>query len=90
VRSNRIFAALIFIPVFYIIIRHLPPFVFFLLVSGSILIGQYEFYRFYYRKAMPPQIILGLSLGLFLSVSFYLRGHLSYGAIVTTMIMSIM
>lgn len=89
-RSNRLFAALIFIPVFYIIIRHFPPFVFFLFVSGSILIGQYEFYRFYYGKAMPPQIILGLSLGLFLSVSFYLRGHFSHGAIVTTMIISIM
>lgn len=88
--NNRLFATLIFIPIFYIIIKHFSPFVFFLIVSGSILIGQYEFYRFYYKEAMLPQIILGLSLGFFISLSFYMRDHFSQGAVITTMIVTIM
>lgn len=89
-RNNRLFVALIFIPIFYIIIRHFSPFVFFLLVSGSILIGQYEFYKFYYKESVFPQIILGLSLGFFISLSFYMRDHFSQGAVITTMIVTIM
>ena len=90
VRNNRLFAALIFIPIFYFTIRSFSPFAFFLLVSGSILIGQYEFYRFYYKEPKIPQIMLGLSLGLFLSLSFYMRDHFSQGAMITTMIITIM
>lgn len=89
-RNNRLFAALIFIPIFYIIIRHFSPFVFFLLVLGATLIGQYELYRFYYKEAILPQIVLGLSLGVFISLSFYMRNHFSQGAVITTLIVTIM
>jgi len=70
---GRLITAVVLLPVLYLIIRHSHPFGFFILVAGGILISQYEFYRFYYPQDHLMKIFLGMVLGFFLSLSFYLE-----------------
>lgn len=70
---RRVGTALVFIPLFYLLVQYLPPVFFFLLVTAGTLIGQQEFYRFHYRKADLFQG-LGLAAGLVLLAGFYLVG----------------
>jgi phosphatidate cytidylyltransferase len=75
---GRVILAAVLLPILYFVVRHGPSSVFFLLVAGGILIGQYEFYRFYYPQNHLPQILSGLIFGFLLAFSFYL--HLIYPA----------
>jgi phosphatidate cytidylyltransferase len=70
---GRIITAVVLLPILYFVVRYGPTYVFFLLVAGGILIGQYELYRFYYPQNHLPKILLGLTLGFFLALSFYLK-----------------
>ncbi|MCI0529866.1 MAG: phosphatidate cytidylyltransferase [Nitrospira sp.] len=70
---GRLITAVVLLPVLYLIIRYSHPFVFFVLVAGGILISQYEFYRFYYPQDHLTKVFLGMVLGFFLSLSFYLE-----------------
>ena len=71
---GRLITAVVLLPVLYFIIRHGHPFVFYVLVAGGILIGQYELYRFYYPQDHFMKILLGMMFGFFLSLSFHLEG----------------
>ncbi len=71
---GRVITAVALLPILYLIIRHSHPFVFFALVSGGILIGQYELYRFYYPQDHLMKVLVGMMLGFFLSLSFYFEG----------------
>lgn len=88
---RRIYPALVFIPLFYIIVRHVAPLAFFLFVAIGSGIGQYEFYRLHYRSRMIPSILLGMGLGFFLQWIFY-RGYdaTPLTAIVPLLLMSVM
>ncbi|MBI5197317.1 MAG: phosphatidate cytidylyltransferase [Nitrospirae bacterium] len=70
---KRVGTALVFIPLFYLLVRYLPPLYFVLLVMAGALIGQYEFYRLYFRDRSLFQAI-GLGMGLSLLIGFYTGG----------------
>jgi phosphatidate cytidylyltransferase len=61
--SRRIYPALVFIPLFYALVRYGPPILFFALVTGASLCALAEFYKLYYRDARAP-VDVGLGLGL--------------------------
>jgi phosphatidate cytidylyltransferase len=65
----RTVPALIFIPLFYVLIRYLPPAAFFALVGASAVLALLEFYRLHFREQRPPvAIFLGVGfLGLLLA-----------------------
>ncbi len=70
----RVVTALVLIPLIYIVVRYIPPFFFLLFVSSWVLIGQYEFYKFYY-KAFNVFSFIGLIFGFMLLFSFYADGY---------------
>ena len=69
---GRVITAVVLLPIFYVVVRYLPSYSFFLLVSAGILIGQYEFYRFYYPQDHLTRIVMGMALGFLVAFSFYL------------------
>ncbi|HLB02084.1 MAG TPA: phosphatidate cytidylyltransferase [Nitrospiria bacterium] len=69
---GRVITAVVLLPIFYVVVRYLPSYCFFLLVTGGILIGQYEFYRFHYPQDHLTRIVTGMALGFLLVLSFYL------------------
>jgi phosphatidate cytidylyltransferase len=72
--GKRVVTAIVLIPVIYSVVRYLPPLYFLLFVAACVLIGQYEFYRFYYR-AFNIFSLLGLIFGFALLLSFYAEGN---------------
>ena len=70
----RVVTALVLIPLIYIVVRYFPPLFFLLFVSSWVLIGQYEFYKFYY-KAFNVFSFIGLIFGFMLLFSFYADGY---------------
>lgn len=68
---KRVLVTIIFIPLFYIIVKYLSPAVFFILITAGIAIGQYEFYRLFYKSRMTSSIAIGLLCGLILAGTFY-------------------
>lgn len=61
--SRRILPALIFIPLFYALVRYGPPIAFFALVTGASLCALAEFYKLHFRGERVP-LEIGLGLGL--------------------------
>jgi phosphatidate cytidylyltransferase len=66
--TRRIYTALVFAPLFYLLVRYLPAIVFFAFVVAVAMSSLEEFYRLYFRnESIPMEIILGLgSLALLL------------------------
>lgn len=62
VDSQRVYAALVFLPLFYFLVRYLPPIALFALVVAAALLALAEFYRFHFRDA-SASIAMGLGLG---------------------------
>ena len=62
VDSQRVYAALIFLPLFYLLVRYVPPIAFFALVAAAALLALAEFYRFHFRDASAPTA-MGFGLG---------------------------
>jgi phosphatidate cytidylyltransferase len=59
---QRVYVALIFLPLFYLLVRYAPPVGFFLLVLGASLVALAEFYFLYFREERPVgAILLGLA-----------------------------
>lgn len=59
--GHRVYAALVFVPLFYLLVRYLPPVAFFALVAGTALLAMMEFYRLHFRDERVP---LAMALGL--------------------------
>ena len=58
---KRIYSALVFIPLFYLLTRHLPPVVFFVLIGTTVLIAQWEFLRLLIpERALLGHVIVGI------------------------------
>ena len=66
----RVVTALILIPLIYFVVRYFPPLFFLFFVASWVLIGQYEFYKFYYKKSSIFPF-LGLIFGAMILFSFY-------------------
>ncbi len=78
VDGRRLYAALIFIPLFYVLVRYFPPIFFFGLVVGAALLAQFEFYRLHFRDDRVPVLAaLGLGTGAVLLASLQWPGFLS-------------
>ena len=59
--SRRLYAALVFIPLFYLLVRYLPPIAFFGLVVGASWLALIELYRLHFQPRLATMaIILGL------------------------------
>ncbi|MEP6887274.1 MAG: phosphatidate cytidylyltransferase [Nitrospirales bacterium] len=59
--SRRLYAALVFIPLFYLLVRYLPPIAFFGLVVGASWLALIELYRLHFQPRLARvAIILGL------------------------------
>ncbi len=77
VDGRRLYAALIFIPLFYVLVRYFPPIFFFGLVVGAALLAQFEFYRLHFRDDRVPVLAaLGLGTGAVLLASLQWPGTL--------------
>jgi len=61
--GRRVYPALVFIPLFYVLVRHFPPSVFFVLVTATALLALAEFYRLHFREG-SDRAATGLGLGL--------------------------
>lgn len=73
---SRLIVAIIVIPLFYLLVRYLPPYAFFILIFSVIIIGQYEFYTILSRDGIQPSKIIGIPLGGLSPIIFY-TGDLS-------------
>jgi phosphatidate cytidylyltransferase len=61
--GRRVYPALIFVPLFYVLVRYLPPAAFFALVVVAALLTVTEFYRLYFRDGrLTATMLLGLGL----------------------------
>lgn len=61
--SRRLYAALVFIPLFYLLVRYLPPIAFFGLVVGASWLSLMELYRLHFQPRLATiAIILGLAM----------------------------
>lgn len=67
--GKRVVTAVALIPLLYLLVRYLPPVFFFLFVVIVAFIGQYEYYRFYYRE-FNRYTILGFFLGFLTILTF--------------------
>jgi phosphatidate cytidylyltransferase len=61
--GRRVYPALVFIPIFYFLVRYFPPSTFFVLVTAAALLALAEFYRLHFRDG-SDRIAVGLGLGL--------------------------
>ena len=61
--SRRLYAALVFIPLFYLLVRYLPPIAFFGLVVGASWLALVELYRLHFQPRLATiAILLGLAM----------------------------
>ncbi len=82
VDGRRLYAALIFIPLFYVLVRYFPPIFFFGLVVGAALLAQFEFYGLHFRNDRVPVLAaLGLGTGALLLASLQWPGTLPERAV---------
>jgi phosphatidate cytidylyltransferase len=61
---RRVYVALVFVPLFYLLVRYLPPAAFFALVTIASLLALAEFYNLHFRgDRLPVGIGIGLGAG---------------------------
>lgn len=68
--GTRVVTALVLIPFIYVVVRYFPPLYFLFFVALLAAIGQYEFYKFYY-KTFSIFPLIGLLFGAMILASFY-------------------
>jgi phosphatidate cytidylyltransferase len=90
VDRRRVYAALVFFPCFYVLVRFLHPIAFLLFVIAGILIAQYEYYRLYFSEQRGPTIGLGLGLGLLSVLSFAMPAYLPSQGVATGIVGAIL
>ena len=60
---KRIAVAVVFLPLFYILVRYLPQWAFFLFVMAGILLALYEFFGMHFGETGRKEIPIGLAAG---------------------------
>ncbi len=86
---RRVYSALVFFPLFYLLVRHLPPVWFTLFVATGILLAQYEYYRLHFPSWSSP-LGLGLGLGLVVTIGFAVPGLLPDTATISFIVVAIL
>ncbi len=71
---KRLIVALLFFPLFYLLVTFHHPLVFFLFAVSISSIGLYEFYRLFFKEAKRLILVLGELLSILLMGGFYLKG----------------
>ena len=61
--SRRVLVALVFTPLFYLLVRYAPPSAFFALVTTAAMLALAEFYKLHFREQGVPNTGLVLGLG---------------------------
>ncbi len=87
---RRVYSALVFFPLFYLLVRYLPPVAFAIFVAAGILLAQYEYYRLHFPQRFSPPAALGLGLGLLVTTGFAVPGLLPEPATITFITMAIL
>ena len=87
---RRVYSALVFFPLFYVLVRHLPPAAFSIFVAIGILLAQYEYYRLHFRGPYSPPMGLGLALGLLVAAGFAVPGLLTEPATITFIVTAVL
>lgn len=87
---RRVYSALVFFPLFYLLVRHLPAAAFSIFVAIGVLLAQYEYYRFHFPNRWSPPMGLGLALGLLVTAGFAVPGLLTEPATITFIVMAIL
>lgn len=87
---RRVYVALVFFPLFYLLVRHLPEAAFTVFVAAGVLLAQYEYYRFHFPKPMSLPIALGLALGLLVTAGFAAPGLLPAHATVSAIVVAVL
>jgi phosphatidate cytidylyltransferase len=98
---QRVIVALVVLPALYLYIRYLPPSAFFALVCASVLVGQYEFYRFFSASLRPWLLAAGLFFGVLIVWSLYQQpgrsllvindgAHLTMAAVMACLVMGML
>jgi phosphatidate cytidylyltransferase len=68
---KRITTALLGLPVFFWIIKYLPPWVFMALVAVAVMVGSYEYYAMAEKRGVRPVKLLGALLGAGVAYTFF-------------------
>lgn len=74
---RRLYPAIVFVPLFYVLVQYLPPFAFSIFVLAAAGVALWEFYRVYFGDtASAPLLVSGL-LGLngFLALTLWSEPH---------------
>ena len=87
---RRVYSALVFFPLFYGLVRYLPPSAFAVFVAAGIALAQYEYYRLHFPASWSPPMGLGLSLGLLVAAGFAVPGLLPETATFAFIVMAIL
>ncbi len=87
---RRVYSALVFFPLSYLLVRYLPPVAFSIFVATGILLAQYEYYRLHFPHRFSPPVGLGLLSGLLITTGFAVPGLLPEPATITFIIMAIL
>jgi len=90
VDPRRVYSALVFFPLFYLLVRYLPPVAFSIFVATGILLAQYEYYRLHFPQRFAAPVGLGLLSGLLITTGFAVPGLLSEPATITFISMAIL
>lgn len=68
--GKRVLAALVFLPLFYLVVSYPSSLPFFIVAAAACVLGQIEFYRMYSGSGMKPLVIPGILAGLALMAVF--------------------
>jgi len=80
--ARRVYSALVFLPLFYLLVRYGPPLGFFILVLAVTLLALTEFYRLHFRESSAsPAIALGLGCAGLLLISMQWPGLAPQGLV---------
>src|SRR5205807_1754251 len=90
VDPRRVYSALVFFPLFYLLVRYLPPVAFSIFVATSILLAQYEYYRLHSPDRFSPPMGVGLLSGLLITAGFAVPGLIPEPATITFITMAIL
>jgi phosphatidate cytidylyltransferase len=87
---KRVISAVLFLPLFYILVRYLSTTVFFIVVLFAVLLGQLEFYRLYYPIGRRGLILFGLICGALVVAHFHAQGLFSDREVLTALVLAVL